>query len=111
MEPFRPLIDRRVAKWVAREDSAAPLDSRTKRWLIGAVTARYVYEREERTLFDILLRIANSLAKCITGEQREPELPNLLEVISLEPAPRRGVKRAEPEDLWALEATDELRMP
>lgn len=104
MEPFRPLIDRRVARWTAREDAAAPLDSRTKNWLIGAVTARYVYEGEERTLFDILLRVANSVAKCVTGEQRDPVLPSLLEVISVEPAPKRGVKRAEVEKLWASKA-------
>ncbi len=104
MEPFRPLIDRRVAHWIIREDAAAPLDSRTKNWLIGAVTARYIYEGEDRTLFDILLRVANSLAKCVTGEQRDPVLPTLLETISVEPAPKRGVKRAEVEDLWALKA-------
>ncbi|HEX5434362.1 MAG TPA: type II CRISPR-associated endonuclease Cas1 [Candidatus Angelobacter sp.] len=105
MEPFRPLIDRRVAQWTAREDAAAPLDSRTKNWLIGAVTARYVYEREERTLFDILLRVANSLARCIGAEQRDPDLPGLLEIISVEPAPKRGVKRAEAEELWASKAS------
>jgi CRISP-associated protein Cas1 len=104
MEPFRPLIDRRVAQWVAREDVTAPLDSRAKNWLIGAVTARYIYEREERTLFDILLRVANSLAKCVTGELRDPELPSLLEAIAVEPAPKRGVKRAAAEDIWAQKA-------
>ncbi len=104
MEPFRPLIDRRVAQWIAREDAAAPLDSRTKNWLIGAVTARYIFEGEERTLFDILLRVTNSLAKCVTGEQRDPVLPNLLEAILVEPAPKRGVKRAEVEGIWALKA-------
>lgn len=104
MEPFRPLIDRRVAHWIIREDAAAPLDSRTKNWLIGAVTARYIYEGEDRTLFDILLRVANWLAKCVTGEQRDPVLPSLLETISVEPAPKRGVKRAEVEDLWTLKA-------
>lgn len=102
MEPFRPLIDRRVAQWAAHEDVAAPLDSRTKNWLIGSVTARYVYDREERTLFDVLLRVANSLAKCVTGEISEPALPSLLEVVAVESAPKRGVKRAEVEDLWAL---------
>ncbi|MCL2659032.1 MAG: type II CRISPR-associated endonuclease Cas1 [Acidobacteriaceae bacterium] len=104
MEPFRPLIDRRVAQWVAREDSAAPLDSRAKNWLIGAIAARYVYEREERTLFDILLRVANSLARCMTGESREPAIPSLLEAIAIEPAPKRGVRRVEAENLWASEA-------
>jgi len=104
MEPFRPLIDRCVAQWIAREDATAPLDSRTKSWLIGAVTARYIYEREDRTLFDILLRVANSLAKCITGEQRDLVMPTLLEAIPIEQAAKRGVKRAEPEELWALKA-------
>lgn len=104
MEPFRPLIDRRVAQWIAREDAAAPFDSRTKNWLIGAVTSRYIYEREERTLFDILLRVANSLAKCVTGELRDPALPNLLEAIPIEQAPKRGVKRAEIEEPWAVKA-------
>jgi CRISPR-associated protein Cas1 len=104
MEPFRPLIDRRVAQWVAREDATAPLDSRTKNWLIGAVTARYIYEGEERTLFDILLRVANSLAKCVSGEMRDPVLPSLLEAIQVEPALKRGVKRVEVEELWAQKA-------
>lgn len=102
MEPFRPLIDRRVAQWIAREDPAVPLDSRTKNWLIGAITARYVYEREERTLFDILLRVCNSLARCIAGELRDPLIPALLDEIPVEQAPKRGVKRAEIEESLAL---------
>lgn len=95
MEPFRPLIDRSVFHWIAREDRAAPLDSRTKNWLIGAVTARYEFDREERTLFDILLRTANSLAKCVTGELSSVSIPSLLIPIAIESAPKRGVKRAE----------------
>ena len=35
MEPFRPLIDRRVVEWIASHDAAAGLDSATKNWLIG----------------------------------------------------------------------------
>lgn len=75
MEPFRPLIDRRVVEWIASHDSAADLDSATKNWLIGATTARYLFEREQRTLFDLLLRTANSLAQCVTGESREIDIP------------------------------------
>jgi CRISPR-associated protein Cas1 len=97
MEPFRPLIDRRVAHWIAREDCTAPLDPRTKNWLIGAVTTRYECEREERTLFDILLRTANSLAKCVTGELSSATIPSLLTPAVIESAPKRGVKRAEVE--------------
>lgn len=80
MEPFRPLIDRRVVEWIASHDPAAELDSATKNWLIGATTARYLFEREQRTLFDLLLRTANSLAQCVTGELGEIDIPLGLEV-------------------------------
>jgi CRISP-associated protein Cas1 len=79
MEPFRPLIDRRVARWIVEHDPADPLTTATKSWLIGATTSRYLFEREERSLFDILLRTANSLAKCVTGESSEFVIPSLLE--------------------------------
>jgi CRISPR-associated protein Cas1 len=79
MEPFRPLVDRRIAQWIGDHDPAAPLDPATKNWIIGATTARYLCDREQRSLFDILLRTANSLAQCITGEAREIEIPALLE--------------------------------
>jgi hypothetical protein len=35
--------------------------------------------REQRSLFDTLLRTANSLTQCITGELQEIEIPGLLE--------------------------------
>jgi CRISPR-associated protein Cas1 len=88
MEPFRPLIDRRVSQWIVDHDAAEPLGTQAKSWLIGATTSRYVFEREERSLFDILLRTANSLAKCVTGESREIAIPSLLEPCR-EPEQRR----------------------
>jgi CRISPR-associated protein Cas1 len=88
MEPFRPLIDRRVSRWILDHDPGEPLTGATKSWLIGATTSRYVIEREERSLFDILLRTTNSLAKCVTGESREIAIPSLLEPCR-EPEPRR----------------------
>jgi CRISPR-associated protein Cas1 len=96
MEPFRPLVDRRVCQWIAREDAAAPFDPRTKNWLIGATTSRYRHDHEERSLFDILLRTANSLAKCVTGELRDPEVPSLLTPCAEDLTQRRGPHRAEP---------------
>ncbi len=92
MEPFRPLVDRQVCRWVAQEDSEGPFDTRSKSWMIGATTSRYVLGREERSLFDIILRTANSLAKCIAGESSDFEIPSLLvpapEVVTV----RRGVQ-------------------
>jgi CRISP-associated protein Cas1 len=94
MEPFRPLIDRRVARWIVEHDSADPLTTATKSWLIGATTSRYLFEREERSLFDILLRTANSLAKCVTGESGEFMIPSLLEPCR-DPASRRKGPQSE----------------
>jgi CRISPR-associated protein Cas1 len=70
MEPFRPVVDRVVANAEART-----LDGEAKRELIGAVTARYIVEDESRTLFDILTRIAQSLASVVMGWSSELWLP------------------------------------
>jgi len=95
MEPFRPLVDRRVSQWIADHDPAVPLDSSAKAWMIGAITSRYLYERGQRSLFDLLLRTANSLARCVMGEVREIAIPTRLERCVDSGIPRRGVQRAE----------------
>jgi CRISPR-associated protein Cas1 len=78
MEPFRPLVDRRVALWIARNPADARLDSATKRWLIEGVTMRYLDGREERALSDILFRTASSLAAVVMGERGTLDLPEAL---------------------------------
>ena len=70
MEPFRPAVDRVVASAPGQ-----PLDSEAKRSLIGAVTARYIVEGEQRTLFDILTRVAQSLARAVMAESDVLWLP------------------------------------
>ena len=55
MEPFRPLIDRRVAAWVAGHDPKAPLDTAAKKWLIEGIIMRYWVDREERVLSEYSL--------------------------------------------------------
>jgi CRISPR-associated protein Cas1 len=94
MEPFRPLVDRRVSQWIAKESAEGPFGSKTKSWMIGATTSRYLLDREERSLFDIVLRTANSLAKCITGDIRDPEIPSLLTPCVEEVTMKRAVRRA-----------------
>lgn len=79
MEPFRPLIDRRVALWVREHDPSAPLDSATKKWLIKATTMRYWWNGEQRAFPDIAARAASSLASAITGQAARMELPDTLE--------------------------------
>ena len=105
MEPFRPLVDRRVSQWIAREDAEGPFGSKEKSWMIGATTSRYIFDRQERSLFDIVLRTANSLAKCITGELRDPEIPSLLIPCQEEVSTKRGVRRVEADDLKATAAS------
>ncbi len=90
MEPFRPLVDRRVVQWIASHASAADFDTATKNWIIEAITTRYICKREQRSLFDILLRTANSLAQCITGDSDEIEMPTLLEQCVEPLAPKRA---------------------
>ena len=79
MEPFRPLIDRRVAGWIAHNSPSAPLDTAAKKWLIEGVTMRYWINREERALSDILLRAAGSLAAVLAGSEEKLDLPDRLE--------------------------------
>jgi CRISPR-associated protein Cas1 len=104
MEPFRPLVDRRVCEWISREDATGPFDSKTKGWMIGATTSRYILDREERSLFDILLRTANSLANCIAGDSRDPSIPSLLTACP-EEAMKRGVRRVEADEVGASAAS------
>jgi len=92
MEPFRPLVDRRIVQWIADHDPADEFDPATKNWIIGATTARYVCDREERSLFDIILRTTNSLAQCITGETREIYIPSPLEPCNVPVAGKREVR-------------------
>jgi CRISP-associated protein Cas1 len=60
MEPWRPAVD-----FVVAGLGKAALDTRTKQLIIGAVTARYRVNGENRTLFDILARTAQSLMAAI----------------------------------------------
>lgn len=97
MEPFRPVIDRRVAQWLGSHDSTSPFDPATKNWIIGATTARYFCDQEKRSFFDILLRVANSLAQAIAGTSRDIEIPALLEPCAESAPPKREVRGVQPE--------------
>lgn len=79
MEPFRPIIDRRVAYWIRENDPSTPLDGAAKKWLIRAVTMRYLVNREERTLTDILSSVTVSLAAVMAGKEKSLLLPKVIE--------------------------------
>lgn len=62
IEPFRPIIDRVVVELVAEGLRHDEMDKHIKARLIQPVMDRYPLDGEQRTLFDILGRVAASLA-------------------------------------------------
>lgn len=78
MEPFRPVVDRRVFEWIQENASDGPLDRNARSWLLGILTERYLAQSEERTLPDLLTRSADGLAQAICGEEARFILPDHL---------------------------------
>jgi CRISP-associated protein Cas1 len=78
MEPFRPVVDRRVFEWIQENPTDGPLDQQTRRWLLGMLTERYVFDGEQRTLCDLLARTADGLARAICGEEERFSPPDHL---------------------------------
>lgn len=72
MEPLRPLVDYRVAdlcrSWPKSEWG---VNKTAKTALLGAAAGRYEVGGELRTLFDIVSRRAQALARLFEGEERE----------------------------------------
>lgn len=78
MEPFRPVVDR-VAVHLASQAAAAnrqcELAPEIKHQIIAAVVGRYEADGELRSLTDILVRVAQSLAAVIMGARESLWLP------------------------------------
>jgi CRISPR-associated protein Cas1 len=77
MEPFRPMIDRAVAALLTDTAAEAPMDKTVKARLIAPVMDRYSLDGERRTLFDILGRLASSLAGVFEEQQTRLNLPDI----------------------------------
>ena len=75
MEPFRPLVDKPVAKWVDARGALAPLDTQAKHALLDELTDRIELQGEMRTLFDVAQRAAASLSAAFEGKSRKLLLP------------------------------------
>lgn len=78
MEPFRPVVDRRVFEWIQENPSDGLLDQQARGWLLGMLTERYLNEGEQRTLCDLLTRAADELARAICGEEDRFNPPDRL---------------------------------
>ncbi len=78
MEPFRPIVDRVVAKLRdARPSADGPLDKDSKKAILEGLLARFTCENESRTLFDWIGRSAASLVTSIESGERELFIPQL----------------------------------
>jgi CRISPR-associated protein Cas1 len=77
MEPFRPLVDRVVARLRDARGPEMALDKEAKRVLLEGVLARYVAEGESRTLFDWAARTASSLAAVVESREQKLFVPAL----------------------------------
>ncbi|MBN1589085.1 MAG: type II CRISPR-associated endonuclease Cas1 [Pirellulales bacterium] len=76
MEPFRPTVDRSVVEYMSTHDAFDHLEASAKQHMIGDLTARYVVDGQQRTLFDTASRLAGSLAEICLGNAEKLELPD-----------------------------------
>ena len=75
MEPFRPTVDRAVVEYMSSHDAVYGLESAAKQTIISELTARYLVDGEQRTLFDTAARLASSLAQVFLAKADWLELP------------------------------------
>lgn len=77
MEPFRPVVDVSVARFVQIHGSQSPMNTQAKYFMLAALTGRFERDGEKRTLFDLSSRAAQSLASVFMGEARALILPEV----------------------------------
>lgn len=76
MEPFRPLVDEVVYSFTRQIDCFAPLTADVKQRLVGGLLeTRLLLAGESRGLFDVVSRLAASLAKAYDGKGKKLTLP------------------------------------
>ena len=76
-EPFRPLVDEVVLALVEEHGDDVPLDRETKLAILRHLTGRFTVEGESRTLFDILAKVASSLAAVFADKEKRMWLPEM----------------------------------
>jgi len=75
MEPFRPIVDRAVAKGLPEWGPDTGMNRDIKRALLGALTAEVEIEGQSRSLFDLLRHASASLAAVLCEEAANMRLP------------------------------------
>lgn len=74
MEPYRPMVDRVVLRVTQRDGPQVELSKAIRAEVVSALLGRLSVRGSQRTLFDALSRSAASLARVLTGEDRDLEL-------------------------------------
>lgn len=77
MEPFRPLVDREVARLAEGPGKDFPLDRESKSAVLQSLLGRFTSGGESRTLFDWISLSAASLSAVIEGRAERLDLPAL----------------------------------
>ncbi|HCX96882.1 MAG TPA: type II CRISPR-associated endonuclease Cas1 [Spirochaetaceae bacterium] len=75
MEPFRPIVDRAVARIVDVHGPMVELMKDTKREIIADVMRPIDLNGESRTIFSVLARLSSSLFRIFLGQERRLLLP------------------------------------
>ncbi len=75
MEPFRPIVDEAVHRFVDVHGRHAPLDSAARQALLSALLCNGESDGEVRTLFDLVARLAFSLVAVFDGRRRTLLIP------------------------------------
>lgn len=79
MEPYRPLVDLAVARYVAKNGREVEIDKTAKAALIGPLMEHYAVGDESRSLFDIVHLLAVSLVKLFEGNRKTLVLGDVLQ--------------------------------
>ena len=77
MEPYRPIVDLLIMKWLQLHPEKQNLDKESKAFLLQIATQDVTIEKLVRPLMVGVKMTASSLLKCYTGEKRQISYPEL----------------------------------
>jgi CRISPR-associated endonuclease cas1, NMENI subtype len=77
MEPYRPIVDLLVMKWLQLHPEKQSLDKESKTFLLQIATQDVNIEKLVRPLMVGVKMTASSLLRCYTGEKRQISYPEL----------------------------------
>ena len=77
MEPYRPIVDLLVMKWLQLHPEKQNLDKESKAFLLQIATQDVTIEKLVRPLMVGVKMTASSLLKCYAGEKRQISYPEL----------------------------------